>query len=249
MTEIKPYQIHVLDHKIDRLKQKLALTDFPDQDADLEQDSWGQGPPVGEIKRLAEAWRASFDWRQVEAKLNELPHFIAQVNVDALGSFDVHFVHKRSSKPNAIPLLFLHGWPGSFYEVSKILYPLVQGSAEGSPVFDVVAPSLIDFGFSSAGKVGASLPSFLGRENANQSCRKDFRSSTTPKHTTSSCRCSATINTVCQLLWTTRNMAYFSYSHSSWGCRFHYLAIHGKEVWSLAVQGSPHQYPGAQPAN
>ncbi|KAH7140408.1 Alpha/Beta hydrolase protein [Dactylonectria estremocensis] len=154
MTEIKPYHIHIHDDKIDRLKQKLAFTDFPDEDADLEQDSWVQGPPVGEIKRLAEAWRVSFDWRQVEAKLNELPHFIAGVNVDTFGLFNVHFVHKRSSKPKAIPLLFLHGWPGSFHEVSRILDPLVQGGAEGSPVFDVVAPSLIDFGFSSASKKG-----------------------------------------------------------------------------------------------
>jgi pimeloyl-ACP methyl ester carboxylesterase len=67
--------------------------------------------------------------------------------VDGFGTYNVHFIHQRSDVPNAIPLIFLHGWPGSFIEVTKILPELVQGG-QNFPAFHVVAPSLIDYGFS-----------------------------------------------------------------------------------------------------
>jgi len=63
----------------------------------------------------------------------------------------VHYVHKKSEVVNAIPLLFVHGWPGSFLEVRKILPLLVEQSPE-HPSFHVVALSLPGYGFSEAPK-------------------------------------------------------------------------------------------------
>ncbi|KAI8659077.1 EHN domain-containing protein [Fusarium sp. Ph1] len=154
MSDIKPYKIHVPDFRIDRLNRKLALTDFPSQNHDPTFTSWKLGPPVNEIERLARVWQSGFDWRQVEAHLNRLPQFIVPIETADLGTFEVHFVHKESSQAHAIPLLFLHGWPGSFYEVSKIINLLVQGKSHDDQAFHVVAPSLIDFGFSSPSKKG-----------------------------------------------------------------------------------------------
>ncbi|KAL5590198.1 hypothetical protein FOBRF1_013755 [Fusarium oxysporum] len=148
MSTIKPYQINIPDSKIERLKQKLALTDFP---ADNSQ-SWERGAPVDDVKRLAKTWQTTFDWRAVEASLNKLPHFITSIAIKGFGALNVHFIHKKSNKTDAIPLLFLHGWPGSFVEVTRVLEPLVDSN--GGPSFHVVAPSLIDFGFSSASKPG-----------------------------------------------------------------------------------------------
>ncbi|KAK2471565.1 hypothetical protein H9L39_16858 [Fusarium oxysporum f. sp. albedinis] len=148
MSTIKPYQINIPDSKIERLKQKLALTDFP---ADNNQ-SWERGALVDDVKRLAKTWQTTFDWRAVEASLNKLPHFITSIATEGSGALDVHFIHKKSNKTDAIPLLFLHGWPGSFVEVTRVLEPLVDSN--GGPSFHVVAPSLIDFGFSSASKPG-----------------------------------------------------------------------------------------------
>ena len=151
MSTIKPYQINIPDSKIDHLKQKLALTDFPADD----NQSWERGAPVDDVKRLAKTWQTTFDWRAVEAGLNKLPHFITSIAIEGFGALDVHFIHKKSNKTDAIPLLFLHGWPGSFVEVTRVLEPLVDSN--GGPSFHVVAPSLIDFGFSSASKVMTGL--------------------------------------------------------------------------------------------
>lgn len=56
-------------------------------------------------------------------------------------------MHQVSPVEDAIPLLFSHGWPGSFIEIKKLL-PLLKGGNE-NPAFHVVAPSLPNFGFSS----------------------------------------------------------------------------------------------------
>ena len=146
MASIKPYHISVPDAKIERLKAKLAVYDLPDEVPDVE--PWTRGPPLADIKRLASYWADGYDWRKAEAKLNELPNFITKIDVQDFGTYDVHFVHQKSSVKNAIPLLFSHGWPGSFIEVIKILPLLVDGGKD-HPSFHVVAPSMVDFGFSS----------------------------------------------------------------------------------------------------
>lgn len=150
MAPVTPFKISVPDSDIERLKQKLSLTTFP-QDVDFS-DSWDYGAPLKDIKRLASYWQDGFDWRAAESKLNaELPQFSTFVSVDGFGDIDLHFVHQRSDRPDSIPLLFSHGWPGSFLEVVKILPLLVSPAGEDQPSFHVVAPSLPNYGFS--GKV------------------------------------------------------------------------------------------------
>lgn len=155
MSVIRPFKIAISDDKINRLKQKLALSDFPDEVVD--EKSWVRGPPISDIKRLAERWANGYDWRKAEADLNKIPQFTTKIAIDGFDTYDVHFVHQQSSVKSAIPLLFTHGWPGSFIEVIKILPELVKGGKD-FPAFHVVAPSYIDFGFSAAaGKKGFNV--------------------------------------------------------------------------------------------
>ena len=84
----------------------------------------------------------------MEAELNELPQFVTPVQIDGFGSLDIHFVHHQSPIKSAIPLLFVHGWPGSFIEVSKLLPLLTAGDGVNNPAYTIVAPSLPNFGFS-----------------------------------------------------------------------------------------------------
>ena len=137
---VKPYKINVSQLRIEELRQRLALSKFPSQ---LDgPDLWGYGTPVNEVQRLAKYWRDGFNWRKAEAKINMLPNFMTSIFVEGFGDLDIHFVHQPSSNTNAVPLLFCHGWPGSFLEVSKLL-PLLKDD------FHVVAPSVPNFGFSS----------------------------------------------------------------------------------------------------
>lgn len=152
MPSITPFKINVSEERLQRLHHKLALTDFSNEISYLDSDElWSRGAPLADIKRLTAYWQDGFDWRKVEESLNRFPQYTTDIEIAGFGGYEVHFVHQKSNVTGAIPLLFLHGWPGSFIEVTKIL-PLLVSGGDSIPSFHVVAPSLIDFGFSSASK-------------------------------------------------------------------------------------------------
>ncbi|KAJ8073602.1 hypothetical protein PM082_011880 [Marasmius tenuissimus] len=144
-----PFTIDIPDQDILLLKDKLKLTRLPDELDDAGRD---YGAPLSDIRRLVSRWTDGYDWRKHEKALNdELPQFTRDIQIDGQGTLNIHFVHKQSEVKNAIPLLFVHGWPGSFIEVRKIL-PLLTAMKEGAPSFHVVAYSLPGFGFSEGTK-------------------------------------------------------------------------------------------------
>ncbi|OGE53634.1 hypothetical protein PENARI_c007G04542 [Penicillium arizonense] len=145
MPSVAPYTIAVPNEQLEQLNRKLEHATFPDE---LDASGWDMGVPLDEIKRLVTVWRDSFDWRAQEHRLNEqFKHVSIKVGVDGFGELDIHAVHHRSENPKAIPLLFIHGWPGSFLEATKLI-PLLAKDDEDGPVFDIVVPSLPNFGFS-----------------------------------------------------------------------------------------------------
>lgn len=67
----------------------------------------------------------------------------------SLSPIDVHFIHARANRdrpaaPPPLPLLLLHGWPGSVVEFLAVIGPLTDPGPESptAQAFDVVAPSL-----------------------------------------------------------------------------------------------------------
>ncbi|THG92757.1 hypothetical protein EW026_g8256 [Hermanssonia centrifuga] len=160
MQDEQPFRISVSQNTLDGLAQKLAIATLPAPapatytDA-LDSEDWTYGVPRPTLERLLIHWRTQFlpRWHEHQAVLNALPQFTRSIEVDGHGVFTAHYVHKQSTHnpKGAIPLLFLHGWPGHFNEVSKLLPFLTTPPANaGYPSFHVVAPSLPGFGFSSA---------------------------------------------------------------------------------------------------
>ena len=148
MSSPSPFKIAVSGEKLTLLRTKLDLVTWPDE---LEDAGSDYGAPLDLVKRLTERWTTGYDWRAQEAAINaELPQFKLDIPVHGHGILRAHFVHqqaKRIVKRRAVPLLFVHGWPGSFIEVRKILPLLTSSAGDDDLVFDVVAPSLPGFGF------------------------------------------------------------------------------------------------------
>ncbi|EJF59504.1 epoxide hydrolase [Dichomitus squalens LYAD-421 SS1] len=153
-----PFKLSVPDAELELLQKKLELVRFPDE---LDSAGWDYGVPLADIKRLTEHWKTKFDWRKAEAEINMLPMFTRDIEVEEFGTLNVHYVHQKSDVKGAIPLLFVHGWPGDFLEVRKIL-PLLTAGGVDHPSFHVVAPSLPGFGFSEAPR----KPGFKGAQYA-----------------------------------------------------------------------------------
>src|ERR1700754_167653 len=141
---IRPFHVNVPQTELTDLRRRILTTRWPDKETVKDQS---QGVQLATLRELVHYWGTDYDWRKVEAKLKAWPQFMT--NIDGI---DIHFIHVRSRNPNALPLLIIHGWPGSVIEQLKIIGPLTDPTAFGGraeDAFDVVIPSLPGFGFSS----------------------------------------------------------------------------------------------------
>lgn len=141
--EIQSFRIDISQAAVNDLRERLTHTNLPDQ---LPGAEWSRGVPVSYMRALTDYWRTDYDWRAQEARLNQFPQFITEIDGQ-----NIHFLHVRSQEPTAQPLLILHGYPSSFVEFMKIIDPLVNPRAyggDGADAFHVVIPSLPGYGFS-----------------------------------------------------------------------------------------------------
>ena len=105
-SSIEPYTISVPDNKLQRLAQKLEVTELPDE---LDDAGWDYGAPLADVKRLVAYWKDKYDWREQESKINKLPNFKTPIQIDGFETLDIHFIFQKSDIQSAIPLLFCHG--------------------------------------------------------------------------------------------------------------------------------------------
>ena len=105
-----------------------------------------QGVQLEVMQELARYWAGPYDWRKCEARLQALPHFMTEID-----GLDIHFIHVRSNHEHALPVIITHGWPGSIIELLRVIDPLTNPTAHGGSAddaFDVVIPSIPDYGYS-----------------------------------------------------------------------------------------------------
>jgi len=140
---VSPFSISLPQTAIDDLRHRLDSTRYPERET---VGDWTQGVPLDKARALIAYWRDRYDWRRFEARANSFPHF--RTRIDGLG---IHFIHARSSHINAMPIVFTHGWPGSFVEFLEVIGPLTEPTRFGwnaNDAFHVVIPSLPGFAFS-----------------------------------------------------------------------------------------------------
>src|SRR5574342_932735 len=138
-----PFRIDIPQADIDDLHRRLDATRWPDE---LPGVGWERGVPLTYLRELAAYWRSNFDWRAAEARLNQFPQFLTEID-----GTNVHFVHMRSPEPDATPVIITHGWPGSFAEFIDVIGPLTDPRSHGGDSADachVVIPSIPGYAFS-----------------------------------------------------------------------------------------------------
>jgi pimeloyl-ACP methyl ester carboxylesterase len=136
--QIHPFRIEIPPADLDYLHDRLATARWPGQ---LPGVGWTRGVPLGYLTELADHWRTGYDWRGQEARLNQYPQFTTEIDGQR-----IHFLHVRSDRPDAMPLLITHGFPSSVAEFLHLVEPLVAPT--DGPAFHVVAPSLPGYAFS-----------------------------------------------------------------------------------------------------
>jgi len=140
---IQPFRANIPDEALADLRRRIAATRWPDPETVADQS---QGVKLAKIQPLVRYWGTDYDWRKAEAKFNALPQFITEID-----GLDIQFAHIRSKHPNALPLIMTHGWPGSIFELLKVVGPLTDPTAHGGRMedaFHLVLPTYPGYGFS-----------------------------------------------------------------------------------------------------
>ena len=155
-TTVRPFRVAVGQADLDDLQARLRRTRWTTELA-VEPDptavpagpvlpGWEYGVPLAYVRRLVEHWLDGYDWRRWEARLNEHPQFVTEIDGQ-----NIHFLHVRSPEPDALPLVLTHGWPNSVVEYLDLVGPLSDPRAHGgdpADAFDLVIPSIPGFAFS-----------------------------------------------------------------------------------------------------
>lgn len=146
-VDIREFEIHETDAELNDLRMRLAAARLPETETVYrdrpDPRRWDQGVPLADLVEVAHYWRTRYDWRKFEARLNEIGQF--RTTIDNLG---IHFLHRRSTRTDATPLIMTHGWPGSVAEFVDVIDELADPEDPAAPAFHVVAPSLPGFGYS-----------------------------------------------------------------------------------------------------
>lgn len=134
---VESFVIDVPQERLDTIRNRVEAFDWngiPDA------GGWQSGVGLADLRRLVSHWLTRYDWRAEERRINRLPHFMTEIQGQRL-----HFIHVRAQVEGSarkLPVLLIHGWPGSFLEFERLIGPLV---ADGH---DVVVPSLPGYAFS-----------------------------------------------------------------------------------------------------
>lgn len=144
---VRTFNPHVSETEIQELHDRLTRARLPEQETTHQSEAgfpqWTQGAPLRVVQQVVDYWRTGYDWRKFEDRLKEIGQHRAWID-----GLPVHFLHRRSSRADAVPLLLTHGWPGSIAEFVDIIDDLAEPHSGTVPAFHVVIPSLPGFGFS-----------------------------------------------------------------------------------------------------
>ncbi|WP_067814249.1 epoxide hydrolase family protein [Nocardia inohanensis] len=168
--EVQAFETHASDADLDDLRMRLAAARLPEAETVHRgapgSSRWEQGVPLADLVDVVNYWRTGYNWRSFEERLNRIGQF--RTTIDGLG---IHFLHRRSGRADATPLILTHGWPGSVAEFIDIVDELADPKDVAAPAFHVVVPSLPGFGYSDkpattgwgVGRIAAAWVELMGR--------------------------------------------------------------------------------------
>ena len=152
-TVIRPFTVEFPESDIEDLRARVAATRFPEREPveepivhPLGNTVPPQGVELATMEALVRYWDTEYNLRRVEKRLNALPQFLTEID-----GLDIHFIHVKSRHEKALPVILIHGWPGSVVEMLNVVGPLTDPTAHGGSAqdaFDVVIPSIPGYGLS-----------------------------------------------------------------------------------------------------
>ncbi|KAF4470622.1 epoxide hydrolase [Fusarium albosuccineum] len=141
------FTLHVPDAQISAWRSLLEHSAIAPQSRENTQAQFGV--TRGWIVDAKNAWLNDFDWRRTEERINSHPNFKMTIQDSASGELNIHFVALFSQKIDAVPIMLLHGWPGSFLEFLPMLSLFAKKYSPETLPYHIIVPSLPGYALSS----------------------------------------------------------------------------------------------------
>lgn len=152
-ADIKAFNVHVDNKDLADLRRRLANTVWP---PDATGKPWSMGTDLAYMRQLIAYWKDKYDWRAHEAALNRFDQYTTTIDGQK-----IHFIHQKSRRPGAMPLVMTHGYPGTIWEMLPSVPALVDPTAHGgtaADAFHVIVPALPGYPFSGEPADGTNTP-------------------------------------------------------------------------------------------
>jgi microsomal epoxide hydrolase len=141
----KPYTLSVPESDLNQWRQLLELSPLGPKTYENSQSKTYMGMTYEWLAAAKQHWLTKFDWRAQEARINSFPNYTMTIE-----GIPVHFIGLFSQKPDAVPVIFMHGWPGSFIEFLPMLEHVKAKWSPDEMPFHMVVPSLPGYTLSQA---------------------------------------------------------------------------------------------------
>lgn len=144
-----PFTAHISDEKLKLMIDLVKLSPIAVPTFENLDKSRTHGVNQPWIAAAKEHWATKFDWRATEKHINSFPNYTVDVTDDDGAVVNMHFIALFSDKEDAIPIVFFHGWPGSFLEFLDMFDLIKKKYSPEQLPYHIVVPSLPGFTFSS----------------------------------------------------------------------------------------------------
>ncbi|KAL4810130.1 Alpha/Beta hydrolase protein [Aspergillus unguis] len=139
-----PFRVAIPDEQVSDFKTLLKLSKLGPQTYENSQKDGKFGVTYEWMSSMKEEWLNNFDWRAVEKHVNSFPQYTTEIE-----SLTIHFAALFSEKPDAVPIVLLHGWPGSYFEFLPLLQLFKDEYTPSTLPYHLIVPSLPGYAFSS----------------------------------------------------------------------------------------------------
>lgn len=144
----EPFDFHVSEEELVEFRDLLKLSKIGPATWWNQQKTPEFGVSLEWLSKAKETWLTSFDWRKHEEYINKFPNFKIAIKDHETGQNNIHFAAMFSARKDAIPIIFLHGFPASFVEFLPMMELLMEKYTPETLPYHVIVPALPDFGLS-----------------------------------------------------------------------------------------------------
>ncbi|KAJ5768455.1 hypothetical protein N7533_001038 [Penicillium manginii] len=139
-----PFKVAVDKSRLTELETLIRLSKLAPPTFENSQVDSPYGVTTHWLVAMRDQWLRSYKWKTSEDRINSFPQWTTEIE-----DLTIHFVGLFSRKKDAIPILLIHGWPGSFLEFLPILDLFRQEYTPDTLPYHLIVPSIPGFTFSS----------------------------------------------------------------------------------------------------